>query len=331
MTAFFVDKHDRVVRYLRVSITDRCNLSCIYCVDESHYIHHQSILRFEEIERCIRIAVAHGIDKIRMTGGEPFVRKGFPEFLTRLRNEFPMIDLRVTTNGTIIQPHIPLLKELDVKVNLSLDSFVPEKFQGLTGRNLLPNVLESMHAMIEQKIPLKINAVAMNGRNSDELKSFLDLAKNNPVDVRFIEFMPMGEDTIWQKNLYWSADDILKEAREYVNLTAIPREPNSDNGGPARMFSIEGGEGRFGIITPLSSHFCGTCNRLRITSDGKLRTCLFDDHEYDLVGLLREPSTTDEELIEFFRSATAEKQIGSELLEKRKNAVATKRMVTIGG
>ncbi len=335
----FIDSHSREVRYLRVSVTDRCNLSCMYCVDENVYIPHDSILRFEEIMRCVRISVAHGVDKIRLTGGEPFVRKGFVEFLSELREEFPLLDIRVTTNGTSLMPHIQMLKDADIKVNLSLDSFSEEKFKEITGKDLFSKVHESLYALIDANIPLKINAVAMKGVNDNELESFVNLAKNNPVDVRFIEFMPMGDETIWKQSLYWSSKDIISQASEFVTLTPVRNSANDvaegstewSSQGPAKMFTIENGKGRFGVISPMSSHFCHSCNRLRITSDGKLRTCLFDDNEFDLVEQLRNPAIDDEALAKFIADATMKKEIGAELLAKRNKAVASKRMVTIGG
>ncbi len=334
MKDFFIDSHNRQVRYLRISVTDRCNLSCMYCVDESVYIPHDSILRFEEIERSIHIATLHGIDKIRFTGGEPFVRKGFASFLLGIKEKYPKLDLRVTTNGTLLKPHLEAIKSSGTKINLSLDTFDEEKAEKISGRNFLPQILENMYALIDLKVPLKINAVAMKNVNSDEIEKFINLAKENPVDVRLIEFMPMGVDTIWEQNLYWSALEILEEARKFAKLTVIPRDftgASMDSHGPAQMYTIEGGVGRFGIITPMSSHFCHSCNRLRITSDGKLRTCLFDDKEFNLINLLRNEKTSDEELSEFIASATKEKKIGAEILARRKNAVAGKRMVTIGG
>lgn len=331
MSNFFIDKHNRTVSYLRLSVTDRCNLSCMYCVDKKQYIPHTSILRFEEMERCIAIAINNGISKIRFTGGEPFVRKGFPDFLLRLRKSHPSLDIRVTTNGTFLKPYIKLIKTAQIKVNLSLDTFKPETFKKITHKDIHSLVLENLYSLLDEKISLKINAVAMKGLNSSELKDFIDFAIKYPVDIRFIEFMPMGEDTIWQKELFWSAEDILAEAQNYANLTQSERAPNEENDGPARIYNIENGKGRFGVITPLSSHFCNNCNRLRITSDGKLRTCLFDDNEHNLVEQLRNPAINDAGIAEFIRQATLTKQIGAELLKQRKNAVAQKRMVTIGG
>ncbi len=328
---YFIDTHDRQVRYLRLSVTDRCNLSCMYCKDESSYIQHDKIMRYEEMKTFIRVALSRGINKVRLTGGEPFARKDFVDFVEDVCTSFPKLDLRITTNGTLIRKHIPLLKKLDIKINLSLDTFDKEIFTEITGRDLLDEVLSNMHEMIDNGISLKINAVAMKGKNDSDLEKFVDLAKTYPVDVRFIEFMPMGEETIWAKNLYWSADEILEQANKFAHFSLVKEERNRANRGPARLYSIENGKGRLGLISPLSSHFCINCNRLRITSEGKLRTCLFDDKEYDLITLVREQNASDSDIEKFIEKALENKAMGHELLKKNKKNVSSTHMVTIGG
>jgi len=325
-----VDSHGRDVRYLRLSVTDRCNLRCLYCRVDRSFIPHSVVLRFEEIEELVALFVSFGIRKIRLTGGEPFVRKGFTEFLTRLCRKYPHIDFRLTTNGTLLAPHVPLLKELGVGVNLSLDTFHPDRFARITGRDLLHRVRQGMDAMLEAKLPFKLNAVALYGFNNDELPDFLELARRHPVDVRFIEFMPVGHSTLWNREQFWAADDVLAQARKLANLEPVPR--NTDTDGPARMFTLTDGAGRFGLITPLSQHFCAACNRLRITSDGRLRTCLFDDREYRLAPILRHPRLGIKALPAVIRAATARKPVGAYLLEQRGDkAVARRAMTSIGG
>lgn len=323
------DGYGREVRYLRLSVTDRCNLRCQYCRVDNTFIPHEKVLRYEEMERIVALAVSLGVRKVRLTGGEPFVRKGFPAFLERLRQAHPQVDLRVTSNGILLAPHADLLRRLGVRVNLSLDTLRPERFAGVTGRDLLPRVLEGMEALLGAGVPLKINAVALRGVNDDELPAFLDLARTHAVDVRFIEFMPMGDSTLWSTSRYWAAADILDAARALADLTPAPRNEATD--GPARMYAIAGGSGRFGLITPLSNHFCATCNRLRVTSDGRLRTCLFDDREYRLAPILRHPRLGDAALLRVLRAATLRKPIGAHILEKRQGAVAHRTMTAIGG
>lgn len=324
------DSHQREVRYLRLSVTDRCNLRCMYCRVDSTFIPHPDVLRYEEMESIVGVAVSLGVCKVRLTGGEPFVRKGFPEFLTRLRQQHPNIDLRITSNGVMLAPYAPLLASLGVRVNLSLDTLSPEKFATITGRDLLPRVLESMNAMREHNVPFKLNAVALRTINDNELPEFLNLARHYAVDVRFIEFMPMGESTLWSKDHYWPAGEVLTAASHHAELSPAPR--NAETDGPARMYFVDGGPGRFGLITPLSNHFCATCNRLRVTSDGRLRTCLFDDKEYRLAQVLRHPRLGPDALPNILRRATLRKPLGVHILEKREaHAVAHRTMTAIGG
>lgn len=331
------DGHGRTVRYIRISVTDRCNLRCAYCRSGMEtFIPHESILRYEEMEQLIDMAVGMGVEKVRLTGGEPFARKGFTDFLERLRSTHPVLNIRVTTNGTLIGPYISTLKSIGLNaVNLSLDTFSRDKFDQITGRDLFPRVLENMQALLEAGIPFKLNAVAMRGFNDDELPAFIDYALRHPVDVRFIEFMPMGAGTRWSDSRFWSATDILADARRLASLS--PVESDQRNGGPARLYTLIGpdgpGLGRFGLISPLTNHFCADCNRLRITSDGALRTCLFDDREYRLRNALRHPKLGIEAVRRIVTLATLRKPIGARILERRQaaEAVALRRMTAIGG
>ncbi len=331
------DGHGRTVRYIRLSVTDRCNLRCAYCRSGVEtFIPHESVLRYEEMEQLVDMAMDMGVEKVRLTGGEPFARKGFMDFLERLRAAHPALDIRVTTNGTLLGPHIAALKGIGLNaVNLSLDTFDRDKFDQITGRDLFGKVRESMDALLEAGIPFKLNAVAMRGFNDDELPGFIDYALRHPVDVRFIEFMPMGEGTRWSDSRFWSAPDILAAARRLVSLAPVDLDQRS--GGPARLYTLSGpdgpGLGRLGLISPLTNHFCDSCNRLRITSDGALRTCLFDDREYRLRNALRHPKLGIEAVRRIVALATLQKPIGARLLERRHaaEAVALRRMTAIGG
>lgn len=327
------DVHGRVVRYLRLSVTDRCNLRCLYCTSNARTqcIPHDTVLRYEEMLRLVDVAVSLGVQKIRLTGGEPFARKGFAHFLEMLRSAHPQIDIRITTNATLVRPHIQVLKDVGINaVNISLDSFNPATFAAVTGSPLLPEVLHTIDALLDAGIPLKINAVALRTVNDGELPAFVNFARNYPVDVRFIEFMPMGSDTCWSEKHFWSAADILQAMEALTPLTPC----HEDDGlhGPARMYTLPGGLGRVGFITPLSNHFCFSCNRLRVTSDGRLRTCLFADKEYRLLPLLRHPRLGQDTLRRVFAAANRRKPIGVEILRQRGNkAVSRKGMVGIGG
>ncbi len=327
------DAHGRQVRYLRLSVTDRCNLRCLYCRSNARTqsIPHANVLRYEEMLRLVGIAVRLGVRKIRLTGGEPFARKGFIDFLERLRSGFPSVDIRITSNGTILEEYVPRLRYLGIgAVNLSLDSFRPETFARITGREVLSDVLRALDALLAAGIRVKINAVALRGINDGDLGDFFHFIREHPVDVRFIEFMPMGSDTCWSEDNFWAADDVLAAAGAYGQLEAVAR--GDDEAGPARMFHVSGARGRFGVITPLTNHFCASCNRLRITSDGWLRTCLFADREYYLRGILRHPDLGDANVRNVIEAANLKQPLCVEILRARgSGAVAHKQMLGIGG
>ena len=327
------DSLGRAVRYIRLSVTDRCNLRCAYCRNGFEtFIPHESILRYEEMEQLVDLAVSLGVGKLRLTGGEPFVRRGFVDFLERLRVRHPSLDIRLTSNGTLLGPVVPRLKALGINaVNLSLDTFDRKKFARLTGRDLLPQVFESMQALLQARVPFKINVVAMLGVNDEELPLFLDYALHHPVEVRFIEFMPMGKDTCWSSERFWSADKILAAARE--TCLVEPLADDREVEGPACSYLLTRGhrQGRLGLIAPLSHPFCVSCNRLRLTSEGTLRTCLYDDREYRLRGALRHPCLGIGAVRRIVALAVSRKPFGFRLLEKCHTAVSSRRMNAIGG
>ena len=331
-----LDTHGRAVRYLRVSVTDRCNLSCRYCRDKDMpFIPHESILRFEEMEEIIGLAVSMGVRKLRFTGGEPFARKGFMDFLRRIRLSHPGIGLRITSNGTLLGQHIEELKELDAMVNLSLDTLDRERFAEITGRDLLPELLSNLDRMAGLGIPLKVNAVAMRGHSEKELPRLAALAMDRPIDVRFIEFMPMGEDSIWSESLFWPYAEILAAAREHWELVPCDDDNrNAEERGPAKLWKLKDREGRlsagrFGLISSVTHSFCQSCNRLRLTADGQIRTCLYDDREWPVRDVLRKEGI--EAVRRVILDAVAHKPIGSDILARSSGPVALKRMSAIGG
>jgi len=328
----FADAHGRKVRYLRISVTDRCNLNCRYCrTPDMPFIPHDDILRFEEIEQIVAVAVEHGVGKLRFTGGEPFARKGFLPFLERVRARWPHLSLKITSNGTLIGGALDALKDLGVAVNLSLDTLDRKKFADITGRDLLPVLQENMRRMLDLGIPLKVNAVAMRGVNHEELGDLAALAMDSPLDVRFIEFMPMGESSIWSGDVFWPASSILASLRERWGLVPAPQDALDP--GPSRLWKMEEGGrisvGRVGLITSVTQSFCQSCNRLRLTSDGHLRTCLYDDREYAVREALRRLGP--EAVRRIMAAAVARKPVGSELLAQRRGPVARKAMSAIGG
>lgn len=325
----FSDTRGRKVRYLRVSVTDRCNLRCVYCRGgRETFIPHAGILRYEEVERLIDLAVAHGVEKVRLTGGEPFARKGFADFLIGLRARHPALDLRITTNGTLALPHIGALRRAGVNaVNLSLDTLDRARYEQITGRDLLGNARDCLAALLDARIPVKINTVALRGVNEGDLPALVAFAAAHPVDVRFIEYMPLGEGSRWTPARFLPAREILAELSRLADLR--PVRDAARGAGPASMYAIAGGLGRIGLISPLSRQFCGMCNRLRITADGRLRTCLFADREYRLRALLRHPRLGPDAVCRVMRLATRRKPLGADILNGQGSV--RRRMIAIGG
>jgi len=328
-----IDSHGRKVSYLRLSITDRCNLRCLYCRPQSewHFLPHEQILSFEEMFELVDVAQVAGVEKVRLTGGEPFARRGFIPFLARLHAKYPALDLRITTNGTLLAGRIEELREAGVScLNISLDTLNREKFQEITGVDGYDLVRAGIDACQDGGLRVKVNVVALKGINDDELPQFVDFARDLGIDVRFIEFMPIGYQSRWSRENYWPAKDIISAVEELVPLDEV-REA-SRNSGPARMYRIAGGSGRIGVISAVSNHFCESCNRFRVTSDGKLRTCLFSDKEYDVRSILRNPHHTTQELLQLFDRANSEKPMGYRLLQDRQqNQVCDRAMTAIGG
>jgi len=327
------DGFGRVVNYLRVSVTDRCNLRCLYCrpVQDFTAISHFDLLSYEEYLRVIKLAAPLGLTKLRLTGGEPLARRGFHRFLEEVMLAAPGMDVRLTTNGTLLAGQARLLASLGLKaVNISLDSLDPENFHRITGADLFGKARQAIDDCLEAGLRVKVNAVALRGVNDHELPAFLELARTHPLDMRFIEFMPIGGDTTWDEGLFWPASDILEEAGRLAELS--PASPGAEGHGPARMWTIKGGLGRLGVISGLSGHYCQSCNRLRLTCDGRLRPCLYSDTEYRLRPLLRSTKTSDRSILEVLKRALARKPMGHMLLAARgRRGVCAKPMTAIGG
>lgn len=289
LPAGLVDSFGRVITNLRISITDRCNFRCVYCMPEDmEFFDRSEVLTFEEITRFVRIVAGMGVRKIRLTGGEPTVRRDLPR-LVRVISEIEGIDdLALTTNGVRLRELAAPLRDAGLKrLNVSLDSLDPETFARLTRRDMLGEVLEGIDAAIAAGFtPLKLNAVAMKGYTERELLDFARLAREKPVVVRFIEFMPLDADGIWD------ADQLLTRKEIFDRIDAVyPLEPVGNRGSdPAERFRFKDGKGEIGIIASVTEPFCHQCDRIRITADGKLRTCLFAVAETDIKTLLRDGS-----------------------------------------
>ncbi|MCK9229742.1 MAG: GTP 3',8-cyclase MoaA [Syntrophales bacterium] len=288
--AVMIDSFHREINYLRVSITDRCNLRCVYCMPKEGVSHvgHNDILRYEEILRIVRIAVGKGITKVRVTGGEPLVRSGVVEFLSALRSIEELRDITLTTNGILLEQFAEPIFEAGIKrINVSLDSLVPGKYRDITRGGDLNKVLRGLEKARETGFsPIKINVVGIEGFNDDEIPEFVRLAEDYPYQVRFIEYMPVG-DTVTNDVRYLSNDRIMEEISRLHPLKPLDLSTVRDRG-PARIFSLGNGLGEIGFISAISHQFCSSCNRLRLTADGHLRACLLtDDPEADLKASLR--------------------------------------------
>lgn len=331
------DAHNRPVHYLRLSVTDRCNLKCLYCHVDKTYIPHNKIMSYEEMQYLVNIFMQMGVRKVRLTGGEPFLRKDFMSFLEGLRKEHSDLDIRITTNGTLLKPYIRTLKDLNVYVNLSLDTLDGDKFRQITGSDKLDIVRESLDLLMESQVPVKLNVVALRGFNDNELDGFLDLVERYPIDLRFIEFMPMGQNTSWTQNSVWSTKVIYEKIQERFTLKPITKQGKED--GPAVIYELLEAtgrvlKGRVGLISPISRHYCKTCNRLRVTSDGNMRLCLYDDKEYSLLSIIRSKDpdiiqNRDTYLKNYIVKALQQKPIGSEMLGN--GSVSVRSMHSIGG
>lgn len=312
-----VDAYDRKIDYLRISVTDRCNLRCVYCMPPEgiELAESRNILRYEEILRLVRICAARGVSKIRVTGGEPLVRKGIVEFLRDVASTPGITDLSLTTNGVLLKEYAHKLKDAGLRrVNVSLDSLRRDRFEKMTRGDNLPQVLEGLaEAQRAGLTPVKLNMVVIKGFNDDEVVDFARMSKEKPYHVRYIEYMPFNTEEGWQKDKCLTA----REIKEMIEAALGPLEPVADASGaagPARRFRFSGAPGEIGLISPVSEHFCGSCNRLRLTSDGKLRTCLFSDNETDLRTPLRNGST-DEEIERVLVAAVREKPKGHSINE----------------
>ena len=329
------DNYGRSVSYLRLSVTDRCNLNCFYCrpCKNIRFIPHDKVLTYEDMFYLLGVVSKMDVQKVRLTGGEPFARRDILYFLNRIKNSFPNLDIRLTTNATLIAGKIRALKDIGIRgLNISLDTLNRDKYQRITGRDCLDNVLTSIDRCLEVGIRVKINVVALKGVNDLELESFVDFALNMPVDVRFIEFMPIGQKTLWQQEHFWPSDEIILAAGRITRLEPVAEK--DINHGPARIYSLPGGMGRIGVISPLSNHFCLTCNRLRITADGRLRTCLFSDRDYRLLPLIRSSKIGPDRLQAVLEKAGSKKPMGHEIMgqsSKARKSFCQRIMSSIGG
>ena len=301
-----VDREKRHLTYLRISITDRCNLRCLYCAPDGRIpkLNHTQVLSLEEIMHVVNIGIRLGIRKIRVTGGEPLVRRGAVDLLSRLARIPQLEDVSLTTNGVLLGDNAQRIFDAGIRrVNISLDTLNPEKYAHITGYDNFRRVWESIMKAHEIGFsPIKINAVAMRGINDDEILDLAGLSMKYPFHIRFIEYMPIGNSRST------TADQILTpELHERISALGELIPLNSHhNDGPARRYRLAGAKGEVGFISALSHHFCERCNRLRLTADGKLRACLLSDQYVPMKALLRS-GASDEQLALCFRQAARQK------------------------
>lgn len=308
-TAGLVDAHGREITDLRVSVTDRCNFRCRYCMpaEGMPWLAREEILSFEEIERIVRVLAGLGIRDLRLTGGEPLARREFPRLVSMLSQIEGIRDLGLTTNGYLLERDAKDLVEAGItRVNVSVDSLARDRFHEVTRRDALPQVLRGLGAIAayEQLGPIKVNAVAMRDFTEDELTRFCELARSSSYQVRFIEFMPLDADKSWTPESVLTGAEIRELIGRRWPLEELPREPHAT----ARVFRFADGGGEVGFVSPVSEPFCADCNRIRLTAEGELRTCLFSMHETDLREPLRS-GATDAQLGDLIRDAVWRKEL----------------------
>jgi cyclic pyranopterin phosphate synthase len=326
-----VDSFRRTVKYMRVSVTDRCNLRCNYCMPTwgNHWMGKDTILSDDEILRIIKLSAKRGVYKIRITGGEPLVRKGVVDLVKDIGAIDGITDTAMTTNAILLKENAQTLYDAGLRhLNISMDSLQPEKFAAITRGNQFERVWAGIMEAVNVGFPnIKINAVAQKGVNDDEIVDLVNLTKDLRLDMRFIEFMPVSDWDNWRKK-YIGIEEIQKRIADGVG-ELIPVYDGDAAAGPAENFRVPGYKGRVGFIHAISNHFCDTCNRVRLTADGRIRPCLFGKIEVDFRSAMRE-GATDEELNELFDEVLQIKPDAHNITMERPEKMLTS-MTSIGG
>ena len=325
-----VDGHGRRIGDVRVSVTDRCNFRCQYCMpaEGMRWLDRAEVLRFEEVARIVRLLSEMGVGDVRLTGGEPLVRRDFPALASMLSAIDGVRDLSLTTNGYLLERDAAALAAAGIdRVNVSVDSLQRDRFFQITRRDALPRVLRGLEAVARHPRlrPVKVNAVALRGFTEEEALPFAALARERGFQVRFIEFMPLDGDHAWTAEQVLPGDELRALIEAVHPLDELPRDPSST----ARVFRFVDGRGEIGFVNPVSEPFCSDCNRIRLTADGRLRTCLFSLHETDLRGPLRD-GADDDALEEIVRSAVWRKELKHHVGERGFRRPA-RTMSAIGG
>lgn len=315
------DSYNRRINYLRISVTDLCNLRCQYCMPEEGICkkNHADILSFEEIELIAKAFVAHGVDKIRLSGGEPLTRRGILDLVEKIGEIDGLKDFAMTTNGVLLKENANSLKSRGLKrVNISLDTLNKDKYSYITRGGELDKVLEGIDEARKVGLyPIKLNTVLIGGFNDEEIVDFVNLTKEQDIVVRFIEIMPIGEAYDWNLNRFVSNDIVLAKVKNLVEVKGY------DKSSTAKYFTLPDAEGKVGLINPVSCNFCENCNRVRLTSEGKLRLCLHSKEEIDLKPYIKN-NTLDKKILEIIKQKPK-----SHRLEE--GEYVSKNMVQIGG
>lgn len=323
------DKFGRQITDLRISVTDRCNFRCVYCrsADPENYREHDEILSWPELERLARIFIGLGIRKVRITGGEPLVRPGVEQYIAYLKT-LGVKDLSMTTNGHLLAERCDGLLNAGLhRINISLDSLDPIKFEKITRTRSYDTVMAGIDAAQATRFaPVKVNAVLVRGFNEDEVEAFAAFARERELIMRFIEFMPLDADRHWSRELMVPAAEVHRRIHAQWPLQEVPHEKSET----ARKYRFaDGAPGEIGLIAPVTQAFCGHCSRIRLTADGKLRTCLFSKEDRDLRALLR-TNVSDDEIVEWIRGVVNEKEEGHRINEPG-FVPPSRTMVFIGG
>lgn len=302
-----IDSFKRKITYLRLSLTDRCNLRCRYCMPHGmpHKLDHEEILKYEEFLIIVKAAVTQGVKKVRLTGGEPLTRKGLLPFIHDINNLPEKPDLWLTTNGVLLQDMAESLHQAGIRgVNVSLDSLNRENFQAITGFDQFDQVWQGIETALSNGFDkVKLNVVSIRGINDHEIQDFAALSLKLPLEVRFIEYMPMGQVGFWSKEKFISTKEVMEKITEIGPLTPVP---GLESDGPSLKYKLPNSIGSLGFISPISQHFCSACNRIRLTADGKLRLCLHSNKELDLKSAIR-TGASQEEINAILRNGVMEK------------------------
>lgn len=324
-----VDSYNRVHNYLRISLTDNCNLRCFYCMPEEDYTFTPAsqLMQTDEIKKLSEIFVSEGVNKIRLTGGEPLVRKDADKIILSL-SELP-VNLTITTNGTRLHEFVNVFKDANISsVNISLDTLQDEKFRLVTRRDQFKNVMNNIRLMLDKGLSVKVNVVVMKGLNDNEINDFIEWTRDEPVHIKFIEFMPF-EGNRWTSNKVFTLQEILDVIAEKYLFIRLQNDPHDTS----KKFYVPGHKGTFAVISTMSENFCGDCNRIRLTADGKMKNCLFSRNETDLLSALR----TGEDVRALIHQNIKRKakelggQFSSDFEHIDASEISNRSMITIGG